>query len=122
MVAQVFEDLDVWRKAMDLAAEIYGICRKAPLSRDYGFRDQMQRAAVSIPANIAEGYERDSDKEYIRYVFIAKGSSGELRCLLRLAHRLGYLHHQECEDLVEKAQEISRMLNGLIASIKRRTR
>ena len=115
---ETFEDLLVWQKGMDLVVRTYQVCKNGPLSKDWGFRDQLQRAAISIPANIAEGYERGSRKEYIQFVMIAKGSVGELRCLLRLAFRLEYIDRISADRLIEDAMEISRMLKGLASSLK----
>ena len=81
-------------------------------------RDQLQRAVVSIPANISEGYERAGRKEYIHFLTIAKGSSGELRCLLIAATRLQYLSDHESIDAINDAWEVSRMLKGLINSLQ----
>jgi four helix bundle protein len=86
-----FEDMVVWQKSMDLVAEVYKIGREGELARNWGLRDQLQRAAVSIPANIAEGFERQSRKEYHQFITIAQGSAGELRCLLTIVSRLGLL-------------------------------
>jgi four helix bundle protein len=119
---QTFEDLLVWQKSMDLVTGIYDICRNGPLARDFGLRDQMQRAAVSISANIAEGYERGSRKEYIQFLVIAKGSAGELRCLLQIAQRLEYLDQNRSRELIAQATEISRMLKGLMVSLKENPR
>ena len=115
---QGFEDLLVWQKSVDLVAKIYQRCQTGELSKDWEFRDQLQRAAVSVPANIAEGYERGSRKEYTQYVMIAKGSVGELRCLLRLASRLKYIQEQTAIQLIEDSVEIARMLRGLADSLK----
>lgn len=112
----------VWQKSMDLVTGIYDICRNGPLARDFGLRDQMQRAAVSISANIAEGYERGSRKEYIQFLVIAKGSAGELRCLLQIAQRLEYLDQNRSRELIAQATEISRMLKGLMVSLKENPR
>jgi len=119
---QTFEDLLVWQKGMDLVTDVYGICRVDPLSRDFGLRDQLQRAAVSIPANIAEGYERGSRKEYIQFLVIAKGSAGELRCLLQVAQRLEYLDQNRSQELIARATEVSKMLKGLMISLKENAR
>ena len=80
-----FKDLVVWQKARDLAVIIYRISNKTPLSKDFSLRDQMRRSAVSIASNIAEGDERDTDKESVRFLFIAKGSLAELRTQLEIA-------------------------------------
>jgi four helix bundle protein len=115
---QGFEDLLVWQKSMDLAGKVYRYCRTGDLAKDWGFRDQMQRAAVSVATNIAEGYERGSKKEYSQFVMIAKGSVGELRCLSRLASRLKYINEQTDVQLIEDSAEIARMLRGLANSLK----
>jgi four helix bundle protein len=113
-----FEDLLVWKKAMDLVVGIYAQCRVGSLSKDWGLRDQLQRAAVSIPANVAEGYERGSRKEYVQYLVIAKGSAGEIRCLLKVAQRLQYIESNIVSKLIAIVTEISRMLKGLINSLR----
>ena len=115
-----FENLVVWKKAMDLVVKVYRLCQQSPLSKDWGMRDQMQRAAVSVPANIAEGYERDSKKELIRFLRIAKGSAGELRCLLRVASSLKYLDEEGADNLIRNSSEISRMLRAMANSITQR--
>ncbi len=106
-----FEDLEVWQEGMRLTVEIYNALENC---RDYGLRDQMQRSAVSIPSNIAEGFERQTNKDYIRFLYISKGSSGELRTQLYLAVRLGVLTNETGADLVEKTKKISSMLFNLI--------
>lgn len=113
-----FENLVVWQKSMDLVERVYESCKKGALSKDWGLRDQLQRAAVSVPANVAEGYERGGRREFAQFVVIAKGSIGELRCLLRLATRLGCIDDPTGERLVRDAMEISKMLKGLIDSLK----
>jgi four helix bundle protein len=81
-------------------------------------RDQLQRAAVSVPANIAEGYERAGRKEYLQFLMIAKGSAGELRCLIQVAARLKYVHEENAASLIRDSLEISRMLKGLANSLR----
>jgi len=103
---------------MDLVVKVYRLSQQGQLSKDWGMRDQLQRAVVSIPANIAEGYERAGRKEYIHFLTIAKGSSGELRCLLIAATRLKYLSDQGSNDAINDAREVSRMLKGLINSLQ----
>jgi four helix bundle protein len=115
---QTFQDLLVWQKAIELAAEVYALCRREPLARDQGLRDQMQRAVVSVSANIAEGYERSSRKEYLHFLAIAKGSNGEVRSLLLLAERIACVDKSNVEPLVDKSRELSRMLQALINSLR----
>ena len=115
---RTFEDLLVWQKAMNLVESIYRECRSGSLAKDWGLRDQLQRTAVSIPANIAEGYERGFHKEYLRFLAIAKGSAGELRCLIQLGQRVRYLDKSKSQELTGQTTEISRMLKGLMQSLK----
>jgi len=113
-----FEDLIVWQKSMSLAEEIYRVTKQGEFAKDWGLRDQVRRAAVSIPSNIAEGYERQTTQEYIRFLTIAKGSAGEVRTQLILAGKLGYVTPIEASSLVEAASEVSRMLEGLRRRLK----
>jgi len=115
-----FEDLVVWQKGIALAKQIYLLTGSGPLNRDFGLRDQLQRAAVSVPTNIAEGFERSSRREYVRFLYIAKGSAGELRSLLRVAKEIGYLDEASYEQLRSAAIEISRFLANLIKSLRQR--
>lgn len=108
----------VWQKSMDLVVDVYRICRGSELSRDWGLRDQLQRAAVSIPANISEGFERASRKEYNQFITIALGSAGELRCLMQIVQRLNLISNELAQQLIQQCTEISRMLKGLSKSLK----
>ena len=109
-----FKSLLVWQKAQGLAVAIYRVSQEGPLSRDFGLRDQMRRAAVSVSSNIAEGDERDTDKDAIRFLFIAKGSVAELRSQLDLAVRIGSLDAETSSALEAQAEEVAKMLRGLI--------
>ena len=110
-----FEDLDVWKRACQMAVRIYDALKDC---RDFGLKDQMTRAAVSVASNIAEGAERDSQPEYIRFLHIAKGSAAELRTQVYIARRIGVLSESQARDLVKELKEISAMLQGLVKSIK----
>ncbi|MBP9751294.1 MAG: four helix bundle protein [Candidatus Moranbacteria bacterium] len=111
MSIQTFEDIEAWKKSRILVSDIYGIFSQM---KDYGFRDQIQRAAVSVMNNIAEGFERKSDKELKNFLFIAKGSSGEVRSMLYIALDLGYINQRKFDTLYGQSVEISRMLSGFI--------
>jgi four helix bundle protein len=115
-----FEDLDCWKEATSLAIEIYRISSGGEFGRDFGFRDQLRRAAVSIASNIAEGKERETTAEFIRFLYIAKGSAGELKTQLYIAKEIGYLDEQIYPDLNRRAEKISGMLGNLIKAIKSR--
>ncbi|MDZ8087199.1 MAG: four helix bundle protein [Nostoc sp. DedQUE12b] len=112
---ETFEDLKVWQKG--IVKQIYLRTKEGKLSRDFGLRDQLRRATVSIPTNIAEGFERYSRKEYLNFLNIAKGSAGEVRSLLRVALEVGYLDQPTYTQLSNQAMELSRMLSNQIQSI-----
>jgi four helix bundle protein len=114
MKIERFEDLLVWQKAKELTIIIYSIFRE---NRDYGFRDQIQRASVSVMNNIAEGFERKGAKEYSRFLFISKGSAGEVRSMLYVASELDYIDKETFDRCYNLAEEISKMLAGLIRRI-----
>jgi four helix bundle protein len=118
MAFQFFEDLDVWKRACRLAVEVVKAFAK---SKKHVFKDQMTRAAISIPSNIAEGYERDSRLDVIRFLRIAKGSAAELRTQCYLAMKLDLLPHDRCQTFVQECKEISAMLQGLIRARSRAT-
>ena len=115
MKIEKFEDLIVWKGSMRLAVEVYEQLKDC---RDFGFKDQIQRCSVSVPSNIAEGYERQSNKEFIQYLYIAKGSCGELRTQIYLAINIGIIDKEKGMELLEKTKKISAMLYGLIQTRK----
>lgn len=119
---ETFEDLRVWQKGIELVKQIYLLTKGGELSRDFGLRDQLRRASVSIPTNIAEGFERHSRKEYLNFLNIAKGSAGEVRSLLRVALEVGYLEQQTYAQLYSQAMELSRMLSNQIQAINQSQR
>jgi four helix bundle protein len=115
---RTFEDLIVWQKAIDFVKRVYLITDQGGLKRDFGLKDQLRRAAVSIPTNIAEGFERSSRKEYLLFLNIAKGSAGEVRSLCRVSFDVGYLSKTTYDELREAALVISRSLFNQIQAIK----
>lgn len=110
-----FEDLDVWKDSMELTKKIYMLFSNC---KDYSFRDQLQRSSVSIPSNIAEGFERQSNKEFIHFLFIAKASCGELRTQLYLAESLNIIQKTDAEELLEYSRKVSAKINKLIQTRK----
>ena len=118
MPIKTFEDLIVYQKGMKLSESIYKATSDGSFKKDWGLRDQLRRASVSIISNIAEGYERNSTPEYRRFLLIAKGSSGEVRAQLALARNLGYLSHEKADNLIESCIEVTRMLGGLAFKLK----
>ena len=108
-----YEDLAVWQKAMDLAVMIYALGPRMPRSELYGMTGQMQRAASSVPANIAEGYQRGTRKDYARFIAVARGSLAETETFLMLAMRIGHLREADGTPCLESAREVGRMLTSL---------
>ena len=109
-----FEDIIAWQKAKELTVFLYKTFSE---NRDYGFRDQIQRASVSVMNNIAEGFERKGDKEFKKFLFIAKGLVGEVRSMVYLAFELGYSKKDTFSYLMSASLDISRMLSGLIKKL-----
>ncbi len=111
-----FTELRVWQKAKDLAVYVYQITDKGGFVKDYGLRDQIRRAAVSIPSNIAEGEESCTNKQSIRFLYISKGSVAETLSQSIIALEIGYLEKEEFEKIKQECNSISKMLNRLIQS------
>ena len=114
-----FEDLIAWQKARALTKEIYQSTRQGAFAKDFGLAGQIQRASVSIMANIAEGFERGSRGEFHQFLSTAKGSCAEVRSHLYVAFDVGYLDEFRFKQLQAKAQEVGRILGGLRASVSR---
>ena len=106
-----FEDLEVWKRSARLSADLYKELRDL---KDYGFRDQITRSGLSVPSNIAEGFERDTQKDSIKFLTYAKGSCGELRCQIYIGMDIGYISKDIGRKWVGETTEISAMLSGLI--------
>jgi len=113
-----YEDLNVWQEAINLVDEIYKITRKFPKEELYGLVSQMRRSAVSIPSNIAEGSERGSKKEFLHFLAISAGSLAELKTQMIISGRNELLTDKEAEEITEKIELVSKMLNGLRRSLK----
>lgn len=115
-----FRELSVWKKAKDLAVAIYKVTNNGELAKDYSLKDQIRRAAISIPSNIAEGNDRESEKEFIRFLYIAKGSLAELQTQLIITYEIGFLNEEYFYSLEAKCTEVSRMLDGLIGYLQKK--
>ncbi|MDG5466827.1 four helix bundle protein [Deltaproteobacteria bacterium IMCC39524] len=113
-----FEELEVWKRSARLAVQVYEVLKDC---RDYGLKDQMCRAAVSIASNIAEGAERDSKKEFVRFLHIAKGSAAELRTQAYIASKIGVIKDENQKELAAELVAISKMLQKLATAIKPKT-
>jgi four helix bundle protein len=114
---QNYQDLIVWQKAMDLAEMIYSVACQLPKEERFVLSDQMRRAAVSIPSNIAEGNSRHSTKDYVRFLSIARGSNAELQTQMLLCVRLHFLQTADVKPVMTLSEEIGKMLNALIRSL-----
>lgn len=114
-----YRDLEVWRKARILVTQIYELTKKFPKEELYGLTNQMRRAAISVPSNIAEGKSRRATKDYMRFLDIAYGSVAEVETQLYLTIDLKYATEKEIDVLILGYAEVGRMLNGLIASLEK---
>ncbi|WP_052464533.1 four helix bundle protein [Geoalkalibacter subterraneus] len=117
MSVQSYKDLIVWQKAMDLVAMIYQVTRAFPKEELYGLTNQLRRAAVSIPSNIAEGHARSSTQEFHRFLSIARGSLAEVETQLLIAQRLGYLSANQLSPILSLQVEINKMTNSLMSKL-----
>ena len=117
---QSFRGLDVWQEAMTLVEEIYVQSKRFPTDERFGLTSQLRRAAVSVPSNIGEGARRKRPKANLNHLEIALGSQGEVDVQLEIAFRLGYCEGNEYERIRERVARVGRMLNGLIASVKKK--
>ncbi|MCK4525866.1 four helix bundle protein [candidate division WOR-3 bacterium] len=113
-----FEDIEAWKKAREIVEDIYGITNKGNFSQDFALKDQMRRAAISIPSNIAEGFSRRSNKEFIQFLFIAKGSASELQTQLYLALDRKYLTEEQFNDFYKDLEAIARQISRFITYLK----
>jgi four helix bundle protein len=116
-----YRDLVAWQKAMKFVTAIYEVTQRFPSEERYGLTNQLRRASVSVPSNIAEGQARFSQKEFHHFLSMARGSLVEIETQLLIARNLKYLEPAKAEDLLATADELGRILNGLISSIKNRT-
>ncbi len=113
-----FEDIVAWQKARTLTRQIYGCSKLGPFARDFGLRDQVQRASVSTMANIAEGFERGGDKEFIQFLSTAKGSCGEVKSHLYVAMDQSYVSEEQFKALYQQADEVSRLVAGFMGYLQ----
>lgn len=114
-----FEDLTSWQKARELNRLVYGVSRQGTFARDFSLRDQIRRASISIMSNIAEGFERGGDKEFLQFLSIAKGSCGEVRAQLYAALDEKYLTTEEFNSVCDHCVEVSRLISGFMTYLRR---
>ena len=118
MAVKYFEDLEVWRLSRELTNKIYNASSDGRFAKDFGLRDQIRRAAVSIMSNIAEGYERGGNQEFIQFLSITKASCGEVRSQLYVAMDQYYVGKTKCEQLIDEFKKLSIMINNFIKYLK----
>ena len=114
-----FEEIKAWQKARELVNAVYAVTQEGAFARDFGLRDQIQRAAVSVMSNIAEGFERSGNQEFTQFLYVAKGSCGEMRSQLYVAVDQGYIAEKEAEQLLLSLKRLSSMIGSLINYLKR---
>ena len=119
---KTFEEINAWQNARVLVKDVYAMTRCGDFSKDYGLRDQIQRAAVSICSNIAEGFERRGNKEFINFLWIAKGSAAEVCSQLYHARDLGYITEEKFKTMYKSAKQIGGMLFNLITILSSQNR
>ncbi|MFK7848300.1 MAG: four helix bundle protein [Rhodothermales bacterium] len=114
-----FEEIEAWKYARVLSQKIYNITRTGSFSRDFGLKDQIRRAAVSVSSNIAEGFERNSKNEFLYFLSIAKGSGGEVKSLLYIALDEGYISQSSFDDIAGLVDKTNRLIGGLMRYLKK---
>jgi len=112
-----FEDIEIWQLARTLASSVYTLTRLEPFARDFGLRDQIQRAAVSVGSNIAEGFERSGNKEFVKFLWIAKGSVGEVRSQCYTALDVGYMAQADFDTVAEQCRILAVKIYHLIETL-----
>jgi len=117
-----FKDLKIWRLALLITKEIYDLSSKKEFGRDFGLRDQIRRAIVSVSSNIVEGFEKNNNNEFIRYLKITKGSIGEVRNQLEIAHIVGYITKDELSNTDEKLLDLAAQTGGFIKYLETKRR
>ena len=113
-----FEDIIAWKKAMELCDLIYSYTNKEKFSKDFGLKDQVRRSSVSIVSNIAEGFEREGNNQFIYFLSIAKGSAGELRAQIYISRNQDYITEEEFNSINDKVIEVSKTISGFISYLK----
>jgi four helix bundle protein len=121
MSVRCYQELFVWQRAMDLVVRVYEVTESFPHKEQFGLTNQLRRAAVSIPSNIAEGQGRQTTRDFLRYLSIARGSLQEVETQILIATRLDYIAESEKVEMLERTAETSRLLTGLSRSLSRNT-
>lgn len=118
MVIKSYRDLKIWQISVDIIKEIYNITSKGKFNSDYGFRDHTRRTSISISNNIVEGFEKNNNNEFIRYLGISEGSNGELRNLLDIALMIEYINKEDYDRIMNKLENLKNQVGGFIKYLK----
>ena len=118
MAVKNFEDLNVWKQARQLTQEVYRLTKTETFLKDFGLRDQIRRAAISVMSNIAEGFERGGNQEFVQFLYVAKASCGEVRSQLYVALDQGYATSNDSEKLLQLFRRLSGMISNLITYLR----
>ena len=118
MAVKNFEDLNVWKQARQLTQEVYGLTKTEKFLKDFGLRDQIRRASISVMSNIAEGFERGGNQEFVQFLYVAKASCGEVRSQLYVALDQGYVAANDSERLLQLFRRLSGMISNLITYLR----
>lgn len=118
MTIRSYQELEVWKIAIEIAVEVYRLTNTGNFHRDYGLTDQLRRAAVSISSNIVEGFERNNNNEFYRFLLVAKGSLGELKSQLLISNKIGYLIEKDYQQILEKLDKLGFQVGSLLVYLK----
>ena len=116
-----FEDLEAWELGRELTNQVYRLTKSGPFAKDYSFTEQIRRAALSVMNNVAEGFDRGTNKDFVKFLFIARGSAAEVRSMLYIALDQGYLSQEEFENCKSLCIRCSQVIWGLIKSLRKRS-
>ena len=119
MAVKNFEDLNVWKQARQLTQEVYRLTKTETFFKDFGLRDQIRRAAISVMSNIAEGFERGGNQEFVQFLYVAKAACGEVRSQLYVALDQGYATSNDSEKLLQLFRRLSGMISNLITYLRK---
>lgn len=120
MTVRKYRDLEVWQKAMELVTKVYGCTQRFPREEMYGLTNQVRRAAVSVPSNIAEGQGRRTTREFLHHLSIARGSLAEVDTQVEIAERLGFLTKEQAEEIGQVLTSVAKLTNALISALERK--
>lgn len=120
MKIQKFEDLNIWKLSLALTKDIYGITSQGKFARDFGLKDQIQRAIVSVSSNIVEGFEKNNNNEFIRYLKIAKGSAGETRNQVHIAFAIGYITKKDFDKIASELEILSSQIGAFMSYLEKK--